>query len=1350
VKNIGAHLQEYFQQISRAVNHANKIAIEARKKGFDPENFPEVYIAENAAARVEGLVGPPGIAKRINELSHQLETKEHIAFTIAREIVEEKFGKGSPEELGEQALRTALAILTEGIVAAPIEGISEFKIKKFGDESYVAVYYAGPIRAAGGTAAAVSILLTDYIRRLLKVPAYKATDEEVERMVEEILAYKKKVNLQIPTTEEQIRFAMRHVPIEINGEPTEDVEVVGYRDLPRLETNRLRGGACLVFNDGLVGRAKKLLKRVKMLNLEGWDWLEKLDKIGKMEKKEEENKDEGKNENTKNKSKTKQKKKRSSLEKGIVSVDPSDGYLRDVIGGRPIFAHPTRPGGFRLRYGRARTTGLAGAGIHPATMGVTEGFLATGTHIRTERPGKGSIVTPVDTIEPPIVLLKNGDVVKVESYEDAVEIYPQIERILFIGDMLISVAEYVQNNYKLNPAGYCEEWWALEVKREARKKRKPKYLNKAYIKDPFHNTPQIEEAINISRELGVPLHPKYTPFFDLLNSEDITTYFELTQSLKDNIIPLSEKYKKVLEKSWLPHVVTDKGYIIEEEMAIALKTIFSARPYIEENKTPIEIINEISPLIIRPRAGTFIGGRMGRPEKAADRKMKPPVHGLFPISDVGGQQRDLVKASEIGIYEEEIQLFICPKCGKKTFHRICPTCQIKTDPWYKCPKCNMIVEQERCPACGTKALTYEKTKINILDEINRVKARLGALPPKVKLVKKLMSPTRTSEPLEKAVLRARHNVTIYRDGTIRFDSTDAPMTHFIPQEINTPIEKLRELGYTHDIFGEPLERPDQVLELKVQDIILNEDGAEFLLKVSQFIDDELKELYGLEPFYNATRKKDLIGHLVIGLAPHTSAGIIGRIIGYTPAKVGYAHPYWHAAKRRNCLAPNEKITLWDNVKKEFLEIELGIIVEKAILMEPEIKVVDDYGTIEIINPFKHLFAISINPITKTPIKQEIKAWIKGYSDYWLEIMTKSGEKITMTPDHRLMVWNKDQERYEKKKAFQLKKGDKIPIIQEHSINYESIKIEKQELLLSEKIRNEEIVKIERKIKKQNSYCVEVIPKDGGKDLFHNIILNSSTVTMQCDSDEDAVLLLLDGLINFSKHFLPAKRGSKMDAPLVLVINLDPLEVDDEAHNVDCNWEYPLEVYYASWREEDPSSIEELLDNVKKRLETNLAFEGIGYTHPASKAFDGPPSTLYKRLGKMDEKVDAQLRIAKLIDAVEMNDVAKRVIEKHFLPDIIGNLRKFGAQKFRCTTCNTTYRRIPLSGKCTNKKCKGGKLNLTIHKKSVTKYFDLSFTLAKKYGLSDYLISRLEALKLGFEDDDEEKDNQKTLDLGEYF
>ena len=46
-------------------------------------------------------------------------------------------------------------------------------------------------------------------------------------------------------------------------------------------------------------------------------------------------------------------------------------------------------------------------------------------------------------------------------------------------------------------------------------------------------------------------------------------------------------------------------------------------------------------------------------------------------------------------------------------------------------------------------------------------------------------------------------------------------------------------------------------------------------------------------------------------------------------------------------------------------------------------------------------------------------------------------------------------------------------------------------------------------------------------------------TGQCDGDEDCIMLLLDGLINFSRSFLPETRGGTMDAPLVLTSRIDP-------------------------------------------------------------------------------------------------------------------------------------------------------------------------------------------------------------------
>ena len=46
------------------------------------------------------------------------------------------------------------------------------------------------------------------------------------------------------------------------------------------------------------------------------------------------------------------------------------------------------------------------------------------------------------------------------------------------------------------------------------------------------------------------------------------------------------------------------------------------------------------------------------------------------------------------------------------------------------------------------------------------------------------------------------------------------------------------------------------------------------------------------------------------------------------------------------------------------------------------------------------------------------------------------------------------------------------------------------------------------------------------------------------------MLLMDGLLNFSRDIFPANRGGQMDAPLVLTTRLNPTEVDKEALNVD--------------------------------------------------------------------------------------------------------------------------------------------------------------------------------------------------------
>jgi DNA polymerase II large subunit len=87
-------------------------------------------------------------------------------------------------------------------------------------------------------------------------------------------------------------------------------------------------------------------------------------------------------------------------------------------------------------------------------------------------------------------------------------------------------------------------------------------------------------------------------------------------------------------------------------------------------------------------------------------------------------------------------------------------------------------------------------------------------------VKELINKEKIAEPLSKGLIRQGFGLTVFKDGTVRFDATNSPLTHFKPKWIGTTIEKLKELGYTHDKNDEPLSNPNQIVELRMQDIII--------------------------------------------------------------------------------------------------------------------------------------------------------------------------------------------------------------------------------------------------------------------------------------------------------------------------------------------------------------------------------------------------------------------------------------------------------------------------------------------------------------------------------------------------
>src|SRR5436309_15934170 len=125
--------------------------------------------------------------------------------------------------------------------------------------------------------------------------------------------------------------------------------------------------------------------------------------------------------------------------------------------------------------------------------------------------------------------------------------------------------------------------------------------------------------------------------------------------------------------------------------------------------------------------------------------------------------------------------------------------------------------------------------------------------------------------------------------------TKLRLTDFTPEEVGISVETARRLGYARDRNGHSLEREDQTVELRPQDIVVARSCGEYLVRVAGFIDDLLEPLYGLGRFYEAKSPEDLLVHLVVTLAPHTTGGVLGRIVGFTDANACFSHPYLIAA-----------------------------------------------------------------------------------------------------------------------------------------------------------------------------------------------------------------------------------------------------------------------------------------------------------------------------------------------------------------------------------------------------------------------------------------------------------------------
>ncbi len=1085
------YYKNYYTDLSTDTFTIFERAAEAKSSLVDSSGIIEPKIAFDLADRVSKM-HEIDIAGPLRELL-KINGKEISALILSKEIAlgEYSLPEATLEEKLDLAVRVGLAIVTEGVTIAPLQGISEVKIKKNKDGTdYLSVSIAGPMRSAGGTESAVTMLIADHVRKTAGLSKYQADsfDDETGRFVEELRIYEREAgNFQFHILDEDIIRVISNLPVELDGVDTDPYEVVNHKGMTRIKTDRVRGGALRVLNDGLIGRAKKLLKRIELYNLDGWEWLADL---------------------------------KGAVQTGDKQEDAAAKRMREVITGRSVLSMPNKLGGFRLRYGRACNTGFAAVGIHPVIAEILNHTIVVGTQIKIDIPGKGATVAFVDSIETPVVRLKNGDVVKIRDVKHGIKIKKDIEKILHLGDILISFGDFLENNAQLIPTGYVEEFWIEEL-REKLAKYEP---NDEYLNQFLNRRPTLDEALKISLNFQIPLHPEFLYFWDQISSLELSKILQ-PKKVNENSIEYSLNVKQILEKLGVPHKQKDSIILEENEAKIFYNILFRKLPIIDDSSVP-KILSISSGISIRNKFSTSIGVRIGRPEKAAPRKMKPPTHVLFPISDKGGPTRDLLKASRQTNFFTNIFNRQCNNCNEPSIGIKCSKCGTKTSIIFQCLNCRDILDSSFCEKCKRKAPSHSYKAFPLKEKLLAAQEKMGfrAQEP-FKGVKELISQDRIPEPLEKGLARQNFGLTMFKDGTVRFDATNSPLTQFKPSWIGTSIEKLKELGYTHDIDGNPIANSDQIIEIRMQDIIIPYESGKYLVSTCKYIDTLLEKFYGKLSFYNVKNHEELIGHLIIGLAPHTSVGIVGRIIGFTETHVCFATPNWHSAKRRDA-----------------------------------------------------------------------------------------------------------------------------------------------------------------------------------------------------DGDADSIMLLMDSLLNFSRQFLSDRIGGLMDAPLLIQPLVLPHESQPQAHNLEVTKSLPLDFFQSTLQQNKASAVKSV-EIIESRLETERQFYDYFFTHSTSSLTTSKSRSAYSTLGSMLDKLDMQIRNADMIDAVNTSEIVSNVISTHLVPDIMGNLRAYARQSFRCTKCGKSYRRLPLIQNCT---C-GHKLIQTITRGSVEKYLKLAKRLVNNYDVSEYQKGRINAL-----------------------
>ena len=573
-----------------------------------------------------------------------------------------------------------------------------------------------------------------------------------------------------------------------------------------------------------------------------------------------------------------------------INYDPNN-FLSTTRPYYPVFANLPNSG-FRIVVGKARNIGFGTIAINKILFQLIE-FLSLGDQIKLEYPFKTYLVQIVANLEGPFVQLTDKSCIRINSQKDLESHLSKIERILTLGDILLDPMD-VPRSIHTNFIAQTHKEWVDEalIHLSGLNSEQIRYLmdlfdditqseeifyTREYLKNSFNkNISKISAFISVElyKKFQIPIHPKWTPRWNEITNKEW------------------RNFRSWIQKSRFWETESSDGKIHQIEGPIDNAIINT----LKTGEIEFKVSND---KIIITSFGSVLYYLFL--DKTNDLGEIEPAEALFnPV-------QFLNNSSKIFFFIEDKFRVNASLNSTNTYYL--DSIREQINGFYVEPGSND--EKELIKS------RMDEFEVNLdLENINFLKSPLREY-----------ESNKRQEILDKTILRAKHKLPIFKDGLIHFSVIDSPLKVFKPNEIEIPFELLKKFGYYYDIDGNLLTSGDQEVLLQANDIIIPKIISKDLLRVMEFINDELNFIYGQKDFYDLSKKEfSILGSHVIGINKNYSVGIYGRIIGFSSVSVCFASPMWHLSKGSYC---NGEMT--DSFVLDmdcFLNLDLSQIITK--------------------------------------------------------------------------------------------------------------------------------------------------------------------------------------------------------------------------------------------------------------------------------------------------------------------------------------------------------------------------------------------------------------------------------------